>query len=143
MLAIISSPGSDNEAQLQCAIYLKNKFGRTNYAATDEQAFRSGQAHIYQRLTQGSYLQLVTSIPNGRIAEHVSILMGNIIKSNINQYCKEHEEQDDDEKFKVINAQLSTLVKTKLFVTDQNSDLSLVFKHMHLVLDNLKRSDVP
>lgn len=70
-------------------------------------------------------------------------MMGNIIKSNINQYCKEHEEQDDAEKFKVINAQLSTLVKTKLFVTDQNSDLSLVFKHMHLVLENLKRSDVP
>lgn len=31
MLGIVSSPSSDNEAQMQCAIYLKNKFGRTNY----------------------------------------------------------------------------------------------------------------
>jgi len=99
MMAIISSPSSDNEAQLQCAIYLKNKFGRTNYSTANEQAFRSGQAHIYQRLTQGNYLQLVTSIPNRRISAHISIIMGNIIKSNINQYCKEHEQQDDDEKF--------------------------------------------
>jgi Uma2 family endonuclease len=104
MMAVISSPGSDDEAQLQCAVYLKNKFGRTNYSTTDEQAFRSGQAHIYQRLTEGNYLQLVTSIPNRRISEHIFIMMGNIIKSNINQYCKEHEEQDDAEKFKVINA---------------------------------------
>ena len=103
MLAIISSPGSDDEAQLQCAVYLKNKFGRTNHSSTNEPAFRAGQAHLYQRLTQGNYLQLITSIQNRRISEHISILMGNIIKSNINQYCKENPEQEAEEKFKVIN----------------------------------------
>ena len=103
MITVISTPGFDADTQTSCVVYLKNKFGRNNYSVANEQAFRAGQAHIERLLTQGNYIQLISSLNNKRVSEHISILMGNIIKSNINQFCKENKENDADQTFNIIN----------------------------------------
>ena len=57
--------GTQFEAQLRAAIFLKNKFGRKNYRASHEAAFSAGQEQVFNLLSSHGYVQWVMQMNAG------------------------------------------------------------------------------
>ena len=123
---------------MQCAIFLKNRFGAKNYQRNRDATFSEGQSFIFNALIEKYASVILSKNGDKRICDHISITMGVILRCNIETFCTQNESMPEDEKFSVINNQMLACMQSLI---QGSPDNAIILRHLSLILENSKTSD--
>lgn len=75
-----------------------------------------------------------------KVSDHISILLGSIIKANISRYLVKNEEVEEDIQYQTLNKEVTGILQKVIQGQEQNIQ---ILRHLKIIVENASNSDFP